>query len=97
MQDKVKEIIRSSRRTGSSTWILEAAMQNPKCVIIAGTGLHAKFLEHFYTKMVNELPWYKRYYRKFILKHNTKPIFTYISVSDDGYNLPVIFDNSALE
>ena len=45
---KIEEIIRTTRRTGNSTWLLQSAVDNPNCIIISKNMQQAKQLEKEY-------------------------------------------------
>lgn len=93
--DKVKEIVIKARQTGSTTWILKAAINNPNCIIVTGDIFTAKELKDHYFKLINKQNWLKRLWRKiFNRKH---PVFCSVDYNRfDNADKPIIFDNSSL-
>lgn len=91
---KIKDIVVSNRQKGNTTWILKSAMKNPNCIIVTSNKTNSYELKSMYFAFLKAQPLYKKIIRRLIGKKN--PIFK--SIDDDlrGYNLPIIFDNSAL-
>jgi hypothetical protein len=83
-------IVERYRQNGNSTWILKSAIENPKCIIVSYNKANAEGLKLKYFEMLKNLPWWKRW------KHKVYPKFLSLNDNFDGYNLPIIFDNSAL-
>lgn len=92
--NNLQEIVYQTRRTGSTTWILKAAIKNPECVIVSKNMQQAKQLEHQYRKMLLNVWWgQKLWWKLFGQKH---PNFLSLSSEFRGFRLPIIFDNGAL-
>lgn len=92
--EKVYEILSLTRRSGSTTWILKAAIRNPECIIVCRSIEHAWFFKKQYVELLDKQPFYLRIWwwffgRKFpeFVPFN---IFTKISFRK---KMPVIFDN----
>lgn len=61
---ELKTILRSTRQRGSTTYLLDAAINNPNVTIIVANQTQAKQLEEQYKEKVNSLPWWKKALRK---------------------------------
>jgi len=92
--DKISEIVLTTRRTGNTTWILKSAVKTPDCIIVCKTLRHAKELEKEYFRMLQKSSWWLKL--KWNLFGRNHPHFWGVDSQFKGYNLPVIFDNSAL-
>ena len=91
---RLEEIIRTTRRTGNTTWILQSAIENPNCIIVARDIGHAKDLEQAYKMLLSKSAWYKKLCWKWFGRKSPK--FVSLDFRFDGYRLPVIFDNGSL-
>lgn len=94
------QIIASTRRSGNTTWILKAAIDNPNCIIVCRDANQANYQAKLYNKMILNQPWYKKLWWKIVGRE--EPVFA--SVSDtDAFRYAsremraVIFDNSAIK
>ena len=94
MLNKLEEIIRRTRATGNTTWILQSAVDNPNCIIISKNMQQAKQLEKAYFLLVEKSPWYKKLIWKFFGRVNPK--FVSLDFRFEGSRLPIVFDNEAL-
>lgn len=91
----IQEIIDYNRRTGSTTWILQSAFNNPYVVVICNAESYAKSLEYLFHSYVES----KGFLSRFLFnRKNIKPIFVCKNNMIDlmGQRRPIIFDNSAL-
>lgn len=92
------------RRSGYTTWILDAAILNPNCIIVAHNFRYAEELRFLYLKKLNKftqdkfakLPWYIKLFNKkpkeiFNVQY---PKFKSLTENLIGYNCPIIYDNS---
>ena len=61
---ELKTILRSTRQRGSTTYLLDAAINNPNVTIIVANHSQAKQLEEQYKKRLEELSWWKKALRK---------------------------------
>ena len=92
--NRLQEIVRDTRQTGSTTWILKSAIKNPECIIVCRNMQQAKGLERKYNKMLSDVwlgkkLWWKLFGRK-------QPKFLSIRSNFRGFGLPVIFDNASI-
>lgn len=91
--ENVQEIVLNTRRTGNTTWILNAAINEPNCIIIAKNEQHANDLRKRYYDLLMKQPWYKKIYWNFFGKAHPR----FMSINNRsgfaGYKIPVIFDN----
>jgi hypothetical protein len=97
MNDKtfeLKNIIRSVRQQGSTTYLLNAAINNPDVTIIVANQSQAKQLEAQYLEKLNSLSWWKKFFRKISGKDAQKPKFIPVRNSRDVSinRTPVIID-----
>lgn len=93
--DRLSYIANSLRRTGSSTFILKAAINNPNVVIVYGCMEIAERFKREYFKMLKGSIWYKRLFWN--LFGRDEPVFTSLDCDDiASFKLPVVFDGSAL-
>ncbi|MBK9936704.1 MAG: hypothetical protein IPP05_21955 [Cytophagaceae bacterium] len=80
---KLQEIRRATRRSFSSTWILKAAVLDPKCIIICAFG-HDRSLKKRYLELSGQ-------------QDCDYPVFINTELPIEEYpkeKLPIIFDNS---
>lgn len=91
MEKDIKRVINEVVRTGSTTWILKAAIENPNCVIISKNYEQSTVLRKEYFKMILNSPWYKKLYWRWINKKHPK--FIPISCDFHGIRMPIVFDN----
>lgn len=92
--ERIEQIIRGTRGSGNTTWILMAAIENPRCVIVSKTMQQSKSLRRMYNILLDAQPWHKKLLWKFFGK--TYPRFVSINYDFSENNLPVIFDNASL-
>lgn len=88
---KIEEIVRTTRRTGNTTWILQSAIKTPNCIIVSKDMQQAKFLEQTYKILLSKSVWYKRLWWKLFGRENPK--FVTLGFRFEGRNKPIIFDN----
>jgi hypothetical protein len=91
---RLEEIIRTTRATGNTTWILQSAIERPNCIIVSRTMQQAKHLEQAYKSLLSKSAWYKKLWWKWFGRKSPK--FVSLDFRFEGYRLPVIFDNGAL-
>lgn len=94
MNNKLEEIIRRTRATGNTTWILQSAVDNPNCIIISKNMQQAKQLEKAFYSLLQKKPWYKKIIWKFFGRVNPK--FVSLDFRFEGSRFPIVFDNGAL-
>lgn len=92
MKDAAQTIALNARRTGSTTWIMEAAMRNPNIVVVFRDRSVSDAAIHDWNRMLFNLPWHKKLYRK-VFKVGS-PKFTTLFDCIPCRGLPVVFDNS---
>ncbi len=89
-----KEIAERYRQNGNTTWIIKSAIENPECIVLAYNAENAKSIKERYFQMLEQSHWLKKLkWKVFGRKH---PEFLSKNTDLNGYNLPIIFDNSAL-
>lgn len=91
---RLEDIIRTTRATGNTTWILQSAIKRPNCIIVSKNMNGAKNLELGYKILLSESIWYKKLWWKCFGRKNPK--FVSLNFRFEGCNLPIIFDNGAL-
>lgn len=91
---RIDEIIRTTRRTGNTTWILHSAIKRPNCIIVARDIGNAKLLEQAYNCLLSKSAWYKKLCWKLFGRKNPK--FVSIDFKFESDSMPVIFDNGSL-
>jgi len=91
---RLEEIIRTTRATGNTTWILQSAIERPNCIIVSRNMQQAKHLEQTYKSLLSKSAWYKKLWWKWFGRKNPK--FVSLDFRFEGYSLPVIFDNGSL-
>jgi hypothetical protein len=80
-------ILENTRQRGNSTWILEAAIKNPNCIIVTYNNSAKHELECKYDELI---------YKQGIV-NKTKPKFVTLNYNfKNEEKLPIIFDCSAL-
>jgi len=93
LNDTLQEILYRTRATGNTTWILQAAIKNPNCMIVSKDKKQSRWLEQKYHNLLSEKGYFKRlYWRVFGRKH---PKFVDVNNDFRGWGMPVIFDNGA--
>lgn len=97
----VSDIAKKYRRSGNTSWILKAALNNPKCIIVVCSHKESTRLQNLYKELYNKVPWYQKVIR--IFKKREIPIFVSVQIlKQDKYflygykNRSLVFDNSAL-
>ena len=90
----LEKIIRDTRGTGNTTWILQAAIENPNCFIVARNAIEASTIKDMYKKLLLKSAWYRKLWWK--LRGRKHPKFVSLHYDFRGNSLPVIFDNGAL-
>lgn len=68
MEEKIQEIVYSTRRTGNTSWILNAAIKSPNCIIVSRNMQQSKDLKRNYDKLLLKLWWGEKLWRKFLNK-----------------------------
>lgn len=94
---ELRNIIRSVRQQGSTTYLLDAAINNPNVTIIVANQAHAKEMEAQYQERLKNLPWWKKLMR--ILTSDAKPRFVPVRNGKElmsGNRTPVIIDLYAI-
>lgn len=86
--NKIKEIVYKTRRTGNSTWILKAAIKQPKCVIVSKNMEGTERLKKEYFKLLSNKKWYQKIYDKWF-GDKTVPLFLSINSRFEGLGLPL--------
>ena len=85
---RLQEILEDTRQRGNSTWIIEAAIKNPNCIVVAYNNNTKRELECKYNELINKQGIINKTKPKFVtLKYDFK---------NEVEKLPVIFDCSAL-
>ena len=90
----LEKIVRVTRGTGNTTWILQAAIENPNCIIVSRNMRGAEELEGLYNNLLHNSIWYKKLWWK--VSGRKHPKFVSLHYEFSGGNLPVIFDNGTL-
>ena len=91
---KLVNIIEQHRQNGNTTWLAKAAIENPKCIILAHDDNCAKEIEDKYYDLLDEASFLKRLKWKIFGREHPK--FLSKNAKLDEYNLPIILDNSAV-
>jgi type II secretory pathway component GspD/PulD (secretin) len=94
---ELRNIIRSVRQQGSTTYLLDAAINNPNVTIIVANQTQAKEMEEQYRERLQNLSWWKKIIR--IFKSNSKPKFVPVRNGKElmsGNRTPVIIDLYAI-
>lgn len=93
---ELRNIIRNVRQQGSTTYLLDAAINNPKVTIIVANQSQAKQLEEQYEERLQKLSFAKKIVRKISGKDSIKPKFLSVRSSREyekgGEKNPVIID-----
>jgi hypothetical protein len=96
MINHLHKLLVENRRVGSSAWLLKAAIDNPKCTIVASNTVEMEKLKLKYNALLENAPWYK----KAIWAFEGRVIPTFItlqSLKQEGFKpTPIIVDNSAI-
>ncbi len=92
---KIAEFIRSKRRCGHTEYMLRAAVNDPKVIIVAANESHVSMLRERYFRILSQQPWYKRLWWWWIKRK--EPIFISKNKLQDAYSVcaPVQVDNYA--
>ena len=93
---KVHMLVLKNRGAGNTTWILRAAIWNPKCVIVGRDLKSVDKFEIMYDMLLDKLKWYHKLLRRFMGINKIRPLFKSVDSNLDSIELPMIFDNSAL-
>jgi hypothetical protein len=94
---ELRNIIRSVRQQGSTTYLLDAAINNPNVTIIVANQTQAKEMEEQYRERLKNLSWWQKLIR--IFKSNSKPKFVPVRNGKElmsGNRTPVIIDLYAI-
>jgi hypothetical protein len=91
---KLVDIVENHRQNGNSTWLVKAAIENPECIILVHDANCAKELESHYYYLLDKAGFFKKL--KWKLLGRKHPKFLSKNANLDGYNLPIILDNSAV-
>lgn len=89
--------IATIRGSGTTTWILKAAIKSPRCIIISRDEHTSINLRLMYFRLLSEEHWLKKLYWKIFGRE--EPLFRSLNSSlgsFQGLKRPIIFDNSAL-
>jgi len=92
---ELRNIIRGVRQQGSTTYLLDAAINDPNVTIIVANQTQAKQLEAQYEERLNKLSFVKKIIRKISGKDLIKPKFLSVRNSKElvaGKKNPVIID-----
>ena len=85
---KLVDIVEQHRQCGNTTWIANAAIDNPNCIILCHDTNSANEIKDKYFSLLKE---------RGILKRRKHPIFASKNANLNKYgNLPIILDNSAV-
>lgn len=90
-----EQIAIENRRTGSTTWILKAAVNDPNCTIVCKSADYSYDLEREYKKMLSKSNWLLRLKWKLFGRNHPQFISAY-SAKTYYVSSPLIFDNSSL-
>ena len=94
----LKTLLEEHRQNGNTTWILNAAIDNPKCIIIGYNKNSVIELKHRYDNFLGKLNPIEKMKQKILSEDNKYPIF--LSKNSDlscyDKNIPIILDNSAI-
>jgi hypothetical protein len=96
---ELRNIIRSVRQQGSTTYLLDAAINNPNVTIIVANQSQAKEMEAQYQQRLKKLSFVKKMIRKIFRLDSSKPKFVPVRNSKDlmsGARTPVIIDLYAI-
>lgn len=94
---ELKNLIRGVRQQGSTTYMLDAAINNPNVTIIVANQAQAKEMEAQYLERLKNLPWWKKLTR--LLRQDVGPKFVPVRNGKDlmmGERTPVIIDLYAI-
>lgn len=70
------------------TWLLNAAIESPNCIICANSFAEKVILENEYKELLSQKPWYQRCYSKLFGRKN--PRFVTKDTNIEGVSVPVI-------
>lgn len=94
----LKTLLEEHRQNGNTTWILNAAIDNPKYIILGYSKNSVIELKHKYEYLLSELNSIRKSQQKLLSENNKYPIF--LSKNSDlscyDKNIPIILDNSAI-
>lgn len=94
----LKTLLEYHRGNGNITWILNAAIDNPKCIILGYDKNSVIELKHKYKYLLSKLNSIRKSQQKLLSENNKYPIF--LSKNSDlscyDKNIPIILDNSAI-
>lgn len=88
------------RGAGQTTWLLEAALNNPNCILVFANAIIKDDAQRHYRELQlkawDKLPFYKKWFLKKDkwLRQKISPIFMSINQSVVGYYRPIFFDSS---
>lgn len=88
--------IAAIRGSGTTTWILKAAIKSPRCIIVSKDEYTSEKLNIMYRCLILKEGLLKRLYWEVVGREY--PIFISLDSSLEGFrglNRPIIFDNSA--
>lgn len=112
----IEDIVLNNRQKGSTTWILEAALNNPNVIIICYDESNCKDFKKIYDKFLYdriENEYFSSFWTRLFNPNSSKWINNKINeyirwkdyplfisknswVRTQGYDKPIIFDNSSL-
>lgn len=95
----LKNLIRSFRQQGNTTYLLDSAINDPNVTIIVANKAHAKEMEEQYKHRLKNLVWWKKLMRKLSGKDAISPKFIPVRNSKDLQGVtrtPIIIDLYAI-
>lgn len=103
MNNRVEQFINEActiRGVGQTTWLLEAALNNPNCILVFANSSSKDHAMRQYKKLKLEawdrLPFYKKWFlqKDKWINQKVTPIFMTIGQSITGHRRPIFFDSS---
>jgi len=98
LTNNIKEIVNDHRGTGNTTYILKAAIHNPKVIIICRNSETSNYLKDEYKDMLKNSNWLLKL--KWKIFGRSEPFFVSAQSSQvrrlSMFRRPIVFDNSSL-
>ncbi len=91
-------LMEEHRQNGNTTWILNAAIDNPKCIILGYNTKSVNGIRESYYCLLSKAGLLRKRKQKKLSENNKYPIFLSKNSDLSIYNksIPIILDNSAV-
>lgn len=98
MEKDIKQFCDTHRQNGSTEWLIQSAILDPRITIICLSLELAEELHYRYVRTAHSLPWFKRWmWKRRVKKYGTAHFTSLNHASLMNIQRPYVFDNAALQ